>query len=55
MTEDPIVEEIRRNRQQLARRFDYDLRAIVADARKRQSAHGKKVVSFARTNKKRTC
>jgi hypothetical protein len=54
MTEDPIIEEIRRNRKQLAARFNYDLRAIAADARKRQRAHGKRVVSFARVKKKRT-
>lgn len=54
MSEDPIIEEIRRHRQQLAKRFNYDLRAIAADARKRQRAGGKKVVSFARVKKKRT-
>jgi len=43
-----------RNRKEIAERFGYDLRAIIADAQKRQKAHGKKVVSFARSKKKRT-
>ena len=53
MTRDPIVDEIRRTRQELAARFNYDLRAIIIDAQKRQRARGKKVVSFARVRKKR--
>jgi len=54
MAKDPIIDEIRRHRKEIAEKFDYDLRAIVADARKRQKTRGKKVVSFARTKKKRT-
>ncbi len=54
MAKDPIIDEIRRHRQEIAKQFDYDLRAIIADARKRQKTHGKKVVSLARTRKKRT-
>ncbi len=55
MAKDPIIEGIRRNRREIAEKFGYDLRAIIADARKRQKARGKKVVSFARTKgKKRT-
>lgn len=52
--EDPIVDEIRRHRKEIAEQFGYDLRAIIADARQRQKAHGKKVVSLARTRRKRT-
>ena len=37
MNNDPIVEEVRRVRDDLARRFDYDVHAIFADLRKRQS------------------
>lgn len=37
MNNDPIVEEVRRVRDELARRFDYDVHAIFADLRKRQS------------------
>lgn len=51
-TKDPIIDEIRRHRKETAEEFDYDLRAIIADARKRQKTRGKKVVSFAATRKK---
>lgn len=54
MAKDPIIDEVRRNRKEIAEKFDYDLRAIIADARKRQKARGKKVVSLARTRGKRT-
>jgi hypothetical protein len=54
MVKDPIIDEIRKNRQEIAKQFDYDLRAIIADARKRQKMHGKKVVSLVRAKKKRT-
>jgi hypothetical protein len=53
MAKDPIIDEIRRNRREIAEKFGYDLRAIIADARKRQKARGKKVVSLARTRRKR--
>jgi hypothetical protein len=53
MAKDPIIDEIRRHRQEIAARFGYDLRAIIADAHKRQKRQGKKVVSLARTRKKR--
>lgn len=53
MAKDPIIDEIRKNRKEIAEQFGYDLRAIVADARKRQKARGKKVVSFARKSAKR--
>ena len=43
---DPIVEEIREVRQQQAARLNYDVRAIVEDARKRQNEGNRKVVSF---------
>jgi hypothetical protein len=43
MNEDPIVEEVRRVRDKLARRFNYDIHAIFADLRAREcgedSAH----------------
>jgi len=46
MASDPIVEEIRRIRQEHAKRFDYDLRAIVADLRKKEQEHPERLVSF---------
>ena len=44
MVEDPIVEEVRRNRQARAARFNYDIDAIAEDARKRERTNGHKVV-----------
>jgi hypothetical protein len=37
MWEDPIVEEVRREREKLAAQFNFDVDAIFADLRKRQS------------------
>jgi hypothetical protein len=42
---DPIVEEIRKYREQYAARFDYDLAAICRDLRERQATCGCEVVS----------
>ncbi len=44
---DEIVEEIRKIRQEQAARFNYDVRAIVEDARKRQEQGDREVVSFS--------
>ena len=46
MWKDPIVEEIRKIRQQHAKQFNYDLRAIVDDLRKQQKQTGRKYVRF---------
>jgi hypothetical protein len=54
MTKDPIIDEIRHHRKEIAEKFNYDLRAIITDARRRQKRGGKKVVALARTKKKRT-
>ena len=53
MTRDPIVEEIRKNRQEIAARFKFDLKAIIADAQKRQRSRGKRLVSFVHIGKKK--
>ena len=37
MNNDPIVEEVRRVRDELARQFNYDIHAIFADLRTRQA------------------
>lgn len=44
--DDPIVAEVRRNREELAARFNYDLRAIFEDARRRQATSGRQYVSL---------
>lgn len=46
MSEDPIVEEVRRIRDKLAARFDYNIKAIVENARKEQEASERRTVSF---------
>ncbi len=37
MTDDPIVEEVRRIRREHAARFDFDLKAIFADLKRSES------------------
>jgi len=54
MAKDPIIDEVRKNRQEIAEQFGYDLRAIITDAKKRQKTRGKKVISLAQKGKKRT-
>jgi hypothetical protein len=44
MWEDPIVAEVRRIREQLAARFNFDVDAILADLRKRQVSLGERLV-----------
>lgn len=43
---DTIVEEIRKTRDDYARRFNYDLDAICADLQCKQQLSGTQVVSF---------
>ena len=44
---DPVVEEVRRIRDQQAAELDYDLKAIFERARRRQKQSKCKTVSFA--------
>ena len=46
MIRDPIVDEVRAIREELAARFDFDIRKIVEDAQRRQAASQSRVVSF---------
>ena len=46
MFKDPIVEDVRSARQQHAARFNFDLRKIAEDLKKREKQFGRKVVSF---------
>ena len=50
MIADPIVEEVRAIREQLAAKFDFDIRKIVADAQQRQASSQARVVSFEKPN-----
>jgi hypothetical protein len=45
MWEDPIVADVRCTREELAARFDFDVKAIFADLRNRQAAMGQRLVS----------
>ena len=44
MWEDPIVAEVHRIREELAAEFGFDVKAIFADIRKRQTALGARLV-----------
>ena len=46
MRDDPIVEEVRRVREEYARQLGYDLRAMAADLRKREQEHRDRLVTF---------
>jgi len=46
MNADTIVAEVRQARDTLAQRCNNDLRAMIEDARERQAAAGRRVVSF---------
>ena len=43
---DPIVEEVRRIRAQIAAEHGNDLHRVFEDARRRQGAEGRRVISF---------
>ena len=47
MWRDPIVEEVRRIRDEHAKKFNYDLHAICEDIRKKQGSSGRRVVTRA--------
>jgi hypothetical protein len=44
MTPDPIVDEVRRAREEYARRFNYDLRAIGEDLKRGEETSDRPVV-----------
>ncbi|MEO5333256.1 MAG: hypothetical protein H7839_14670 [Magnetococcus sp. YQC-5] len=46
MWEDPIVEEIRKIREEHAARFNYDLDAIYKDLKRLEEESGRKMVSL---------
>lgn len=47
MARDPIVDEVRRVRENEAAKHGFDIKAILVASRKRQRRSGHKVVSFA--------
>ena len=44
MYEDPIVDEVRKTREHLAKKYNFNVEAIFEDLRKRQGALGKRLV-----------
>ncbi len=46
MTPDPILEEVRTIREQLAAQFQFDIRKIIEDTQRRQALSNNKIVSF---------
>jgi hypothetical protein len=51
MWEDPIVAEVRAVREKQAAALGYDIRKIVAAARRKQRSSGHRLVSFVRPKK----
>jgi len=52
MNKDEVVNQVRQAHERQTAKFNYDLKAIVADARKRQKNSGHQVVPFASRSKK---
>ena len=52
MWKDPIVQEVRKVREANAKKFNYDVKHIVEDARRKQKASNRRVVSFATERRK---
>lgn len=46
MTRDPIVEDVRRQREKIAAQFKFDVRAIARDARRRERQGNRRVVFY---------
>jgi rubrerythrin len=46
MHNDPIVEEVRRIRDEFARQHDYNLRAMFEDLRQQEKAHADLLVTY---------
>ena len=46
MTDDYIVDEIRRIREKQAEKYDFDIKKVLAAAKERQRRSGLRVVSF---------
>ncbi len=46
MRDDPIVEEVRRVREEYARQFGFDLRAMAEDLPKHEQEHPERLVAF---------
>jgi hypothetical protein len=47
MASDPILDEIRRYREEYAARFNYDLDAMCRDLRERENSEGRRTVTLS--------
>jgi hypothetical protein len=47
MWNNPIVQEVRNIREANAKKFNFDVKNIIEDARKKQKASNRRVISFA--------
>jgi hypothetical protein len=54
MALDTIIAEVRQTRDELAKRFNYDLQAIIQNARERQAAGDRRVVTLTPRPVRRT-
>ncbi len=52
MTDDHIIAELRKNRQEHAAKFNYNLEAIVEDLRSVQAASGERIIPVPSKRKK---
>ena len=50
--EDPIVAGVRKVKEQLAAKFNYDVAAMLRDAQKREKRSGHKLVSLVKPKRK---
>lgn len=46
MWKDPIVEEVRKAREEYAARFNHDLRAMAIDLRRREKEGGRQIITL---------
>ena len=51
---DPVIAELHRIKDEHAKKFNYDVRAMMADLRERQKTSGRTYVSFAKTSDQAT-
>jgi hypothetical protein len=51
MVKDPIIDDVRRVREEEAAKYRFDVRAILAAAKRRQRRSGRTVVSFVSKKK----
>ena len=51
MINDPIVNEVRRVRDELAKKFNYDVDAIFSDLREKQRKYSNRIVNLRRQQK----